>query len=286
MVHKASRGGGSGGAAVGRGAASSSQTKRGGRKRASVTGSSPPPTPKRTTKGTRANPTSAREKRQINRRGGGSRGGRVAGRKPSTSSAASDKSRAAPSGQDAVSCRVKVYWPVRKQWLDGTITAFNPEDGSHFVKYDCGEEQWLSLKAKEDNRRLKWVKVDGQQQANHANSEAGEAGAARDEQQGRSESTDHQGTSCSNASDRHGSAGKTSPAVSDGAADIAGKPPAVRENGQPSVSSKSISNPGVTASVENMVVAPSEDKGHTSHEVSADCRRSFPSQMVDQFVQG
>lgn len=44
-------------------------------------------------------------------------------------------------GDEAVGCRVRVYWEGEDEWYDGVVDAYLAERGYH-VKYDDGEEQW------------------------------------------------------------------------------------------------------------------------------------------------
>ncbi|KUF83852.1 hypothetical protein AM587_10009296 [Phytophthora nicotianae] len=44
-------------------------------------------------------------------------------------------------GEQAVGCRVQVYWEGEDEWFEGVVDAFSTEKGYN-VKYDDGEEQW------------------------------------------------------------------------------------------------------------------------------------------------
>lgn len=125
-----------------------SRPSRESKRRASVT--SPPPTPsgKRQKPQTRLALQTVRDTRQSVKSGQ---------RDTSQTPKRRQSHGCSPIGSEAINRRLKVYWPTRKQWLDGLVTEFNKEDDKHFVKYDSGEEQWLTIKAKEDNRRLKWI---------------------------------------------------------------------------------------------------------------------------------
>ncbi|KAK1258351.1 Histone-lysine N-methyltransferase ATX1 [Acorus gramineus] len=39
----------------------------------------------------------------------------------------------------------KVYWPIDRDWYNGTISKYNPETKEHHVKYEDGDEESLSL---------------------------------------------------------------------------------------------------------------------------------------------
>ncbi|KAG2769038.1 hypothetical protein PC129_g3740 [Phytophthora cactorum] len=44
-------------------------------------------------------------------------------------------------GDQAVGCRVQVYWEGEGEWFNGVVDAYSAERG-YYVKYDDGEEQW------------------------------------------------------------------------------------------------------------------------------------------------
>ncbi|CAN6456350.1 unnamed protein product [Victoria cruziana] len=44
-----------------------------------------------------------------------------------------------------LSRKVKVFWPLDKQWYFGEIKSYNPKSKLHYIKYDDRDEEWLSL---------------------------------------------------------------------------------------------------------------------------------------------
>ncbi|KAF4127594.1 hypothetical protein GN958_ATG23223 [Phytophthora infestans] len=44
-------------------------------------------------------------------------------------------------GEEAVGCRVQVFWEGEDEWFEGKVDAYSAERG-YYVKYDDGEEQW------------------------------------------------------------------------------------------------------------------------------------------------
>uniref|UniRef100_A0A061QY62 Tudor domain-containing protein n=1 Tax=Tetraselmis sp. GSL018 TaxID=582737 RepID=A0A061QY62_9CHLO len=145
-------------------------------------GGSPPPPGAKKPKNQKAFP----ETSEINQPAGAA--GQLK-KQPVPSNGRRSSKRPSPTGFDAVGRRLKVYWPARKQWLEGIVTDFNEKEGTHYVKYDSGDEQWLTLKAKEDNRRLKWVDdqplssvLSGEADGNRTEAEQLSADSCRQEQ--------------------------------------------------------------------------------------------------------
>ena len=122
---------------------------RDSRKRRAVATSPPQSPPKKSLRGVTA---ATRESRQASRNEV-----KAPALSPQSFCAKRQAKKPSPSGHEALNRRVKVYWPGRKLWQDGVVTEYNKQEDTHFVKYDTGEEQWVTLRAKEDNRRLKWV---------------------------------------------------------------------------------------------------------------------------------
>ncbi|XP_031498999.1 uncharacterized protein LOC116263398 [Nymphaea colorata] len=44
-----------------------------------------------------------------------------------------------------LSRKVKVFWPLDKQWYFGEIKSYNPKTKLHYIQYDDRDEEWLSL---------------------------------------------------------------------------------------------------------------------------------------------
>lgn len=44
-------------------------------------------------------------------------------------------------GEQAVGCRVQVYWEGEDEWFEGVVDTYSTERG-YYVKYDDGEELW------------------------------------------------------------------------------------------------------------------------------------------------
>nr|AAT67045.1 DNA mismatch repair protein [Petunia x hybrida] len=56
-------------------------------------------------------------------------------------------------GQEVVDKRVKVYWPLDKNWYEGFVKSFDSASGKHLVEYDDGEEEMIELA----EEKIEWV---------------------------------------------------------------------------------------------------------------------------------
>ncbi|CAH2072047.1 unnamed protein product [Thlaspi arvense] len=56
-------------------------------------------------------------------------------------------------GDEVVGKQVRVYWPLDKNWYDGSVTSYHKVEGKHVVEYDDGEEESLDL----GKEKIEWV---------------------------------------------------------------------------------------------------------------------------------
>ncbi|KAK9282095.1 hypothetical protein L1049_005007 [Liquidambar formosana] len=56
-------------------------------------------------------------------------------------------------GEEVVSKKIRVYWPLDQSWYEGCVKSFDKLTGKHLVQYDDAEEEFLDL-AKE---KIEWV---------------------------------------------------------------------------------------------------------------------------------
>ncbi|KAI3741753.1 hypothetical protein L1987_59429 [Smallanthus sonchifolius] len=66
----------------------------------------------------------------------------VIGQSPSTPASGAPN----PSyGDEVVNRRIRVYWPLDKNWYEGCVKSFDKSSGKHLVQYDDSEEELLDL---------------------------------------------------------------------------------------------------------------------------------------------
>ncbi|KAF9607275.1 hypothetical protein IFM89_033482 [Coptis chinensis] len=56
-------------------------------------------------------------------------------------------------GEEVVGKRVKVYWPLDKNWYEGIVKNFDDLSGKHLVQYDDAEEELLDFQ----DEKIEWV---------------------------------------------------------------------------------------------------------------------------------
>lgn len=56
-------------------------------------------------------------------------------------------------GNEVVSKRVRVYWPLDQSWYEGRVESFDGACGKHLVRYDDSEEEVLDL----SKEKIEWV---------------------------------------------------------------------------------------------------------------------------------
>ncbi|XP_026446226.1 DNA mismatch repair protein MSH6-like [Papaver somniferum] len=56
-------------------------------------------------------------------------------------------------GESVVRKRIRVYWPIDKQWYDGFVKSFDSLSGKHLIQYDDSEEEELDL----EKEKIEWV---------------------------------------------------------------------------------------------------------------------------------
>ncbi|KAH9626876.1 hypothetical protein KSS87_002276 [Heliosperma pusillum] len=59
--------------------------------------------------------------------------------------------------EEVVSKRIRVYWPLDKEWYEGYVKAYDKSVGKHLVEYDDAEEELIDL----SKEKFEWVKDSG-----------------------------------------------------------------------------------------------------------------------------
>jgi hypothetical protein len=57
-----------------------------------------------------------------------------------------------PKGRDAIGWRIAVYWRDDRTFYEGEIVEYDNGTGKHRVRYNDGENEWVSLR----NERIIW----------------------------------------------------------------------------------------------------------------------------------
>ncbi|GFQ02791.1 DNA mismatch repair protein msh6 [Phtheirospermum japonicum] len=84
-------------------------------------------------------------------------------------------------GEEMVSARIKVWWPLDKTFYTGTVEAFDPLTKRHKIKYDDDEEEVLNL----SEERWELFNERPQQTSKVGNSRAGEKGKLKKSRESR-----------------------------------------------------------------------------------------------------
>ena len=56
--------------------------------------------------------------------------------------------------KEIIGQRVKVYWPLQKEWFEGTITKYHTRKNRHRIDYDDGDHEYMNLKADYDRVQI------------------------------------------------------------------------------------------------------------------------------------
>lgn len=56
-------------------------------------------------------------------------------------------------GEEVVGKRIRVYWPLDKEWYEGSVKVFDSLSGKHLIQYEDSEEEMLDL----DDEKIEWV---------------------------------------------------------------------------------------------------------------------------------
>lgn len=57
-----------------------------------------------------------------------------------------------PKGRDAIGWRIAVYWRDDRTFYEGEVVEYDNGTGKHRVRYNDGENEWVSLR----NERIIW----------------------------------------------------------------------------------------------------------------------------------
>ncbi|XP_074267916.1 DNA mismatch repair protein MSH6 isoform X2 [Silene latifolia] len=60
-------------------------------------------------------------------------------------------------GEEVVSRRIRVYWPLDKEWYEGCVKAYDKSVGKHLVEYDDADEELIDL----SKEKIQWIEDGG-----------------------------------------------------------------------------------------------------------------------------